>query len=71
MLGSYVTRQSQNLNTDSKTLYHSLLKLIYNPNNKNEGTKINMHRKITATNKLQEQDFLQTFRSLSPTGRIH
>ena len=30
-----------------------------------------MHRKITATNKLQEQDFLQTFRSLSPTGRIH
>ena len=23
---------------------HSLLKLIYNPHNENEGTKINMHR---------------------------
>ena len=44
MLGSYVNRQLLKLKTDSKTLYHSLLKLIYNPNNKNEGTKINMHR---------------------------
>ena len=46
MLGSYVTRQLhiENLKTDSKPLYHSLLKLIYNPHNENEGTKINMHR---------------------------
>ena len=44
MLGSYVTRQLLNLKTDSKTLFHSLLKLIYNPTVKNEGTKINMHR---------------------------
>ena len=44
MLGSYVTRQLLNLKTDSKTLYQSLLKLIYSPNNKNKGTKINMHR---------------------------
>ena len=46
MLGSYVTRQLhiQNLKADSKPLYDSLLKLIYNPNNKNKGTKINMHR---------------------------
>ena len=38
MLGSYVTRQLLNLETDSKTLHHSLLKLIYIPNNKSEGT---------------------------------
>ena len=46
MFGSYVTRQLhiENLKTDSKPLYHSLLKLIYNPHNENEGTKINMHR---------------------------
>ena len=44
MLESYVTRQLLNLKTHSKTLYHSLLKLICSPNNKNEGTKINMHR---------------------------
>ena len=30
MRESYVTRQLLNLKTDSKTLYHSLLKLIHN-----------------------------------------